>query len=159
MVWFNVRLSWNELENVDLHRHIIYQNDPLTKPDFMPVFPDPYLRHRRRQGHRRLSRHHPEPQGPSYMAIINIKMILWPCFSKTDRHYIVKGWDWAHLRELHVKLTWLDFFYLVLDDMLEGDFFVLLAELPKEKSLQVTAIKTEQCFCFLKTCTSSIKEN
>ena len=77
MVWFNVRLSWNELENVDLQRHIIYQNDPLTKPDFMPVFPDPYLRHRRRQGHRRLSRHHPEPQGPSYMAIINIKMILW----------------------------------------------------------------------------------
>ena len=88
IVGLYVRLSWNELEKVDLHRHIIYQNDPLTKPDFILVFPDPYLRPCRRQGHRRLPRHHPEPQGPSYMAIINTKMILCDLvFSKIDRHF------------------------------------------------------------------------
>ena len=70
------RLLCNELENVDLHRHIIYQNDPLTKPDFMLVFPDPYPQPRRRQGRRRLPHQHHEPQGPPYMAILYIKMIL-----------------------------------------------------------------------------------
>ena len=49
----------------------------------MLVFPDPYLQPCRRQGLRRLPRHHPEPQGPFYMSIIYIKMILWP--SRTSR--------------------------------------------------------------------------
>ena len=59
-----------------LYRHVTYQNDPLTKPDFTLVFPDPYLRPCRRQGRRRLPPHHHEPQGPSYMFILYIKMIL-----------------------------------------------------------------------------------
>ena len=54
---------WNELENVHLHRHIIYQNDPMAKPDFMAMVPDLYRRRRRRQGRRRVPRHPPEPQG------------------------------------------------------------------------------------------------
>ena len=72
------RLSGNELENVDLHRHIIYQNDPLTKPDLMVMVPDLYRRRRRRQGRRRLPRHHLEPHRPSYIDNLYIKMILSP---------------------------------------------------------------------------------
>ena len=56
-------LLWNELENIDLHRHIIYQNDPMTKPDFMVMVTDLYRRRRRRQGRRRLPCHPPDPQG------------------------------------------------------------------------------------------------
>ena len=56
-------LLLNDSENVDLHRHIIYQNDPMAKPDFMVIVPDLYRRRRRRQGRRRVPRHPPEPQG------------------------------------------------------------------------------------------------
>ena len=54
---------WNDSENVDLHRHIIYQNDPMAKPDFMVIDPDLYRRRRRRQARRRLPSLPPEPQG------------------------------------------------------------------------------------------------
>ena len=54
---------WNDSENVDLHRHIIYQNDPMAKPDFMVIVPDLYRRRRRRQARRRLPSLPPEPQG------------------------------------------------------------------------------------------------
>ena len=66
-------LLWNELENVDLYRHIIYQNDPMAKPDFVGMVPDLYRRRRRRQARRRQARrrqarrrvpcHPPDPQG------------------------------------------------------------------------------------------------
>ena len=59
---------WNELKIVDLYWHIIYQNDPMTKPDFMVMVPDLYRRRRRRQGRRRLPRHPPEPQGHLFCA-------------------------------------------------------------------------------------------
>ena len=52
-------LLLNDSENVDLHRHIIYQNDPMAKPDFMVMVPDLYRR--RRQARRRLPS---LPQGP-----------------------------------------------------------------------------------------------
>ena len=55
-------LLWNDSENVDLHRHIIYQNDPMAKPDFMVIVPDLYRRRRRRQARRRVPRHPPDPQ-------------------------------------------------------------------------------------------------
>ena len=54
---------WNDLENVDLHRHIIYQNDPMAKPNLMVMVPDLYHRRRRRQALRRLPSLPPEPQG------------------------------------------------------------------------------------------------
>ena len=47
----------------DLHRHIIYQNDPMAKPDFMGMVPDLHRRRRRRQARRRLPSLPPEPQG------------------------------------------------------------------------------------------------
>ena len=56
-------LFWYVLKHVDLYRHIIYQNDPLAKPDFMVMVPDFYRRRRRRQARRRLPRHPHEPQG------------------------------------------------------------------------------------------------
>ena len=56
------RLFWNELENADFYRHIIYQNDPMVKPDLMVMVPDLYRRRHRRQACRRLPRHHPVPQ-------------------------------------------------------------------------------------------------
>ena len=59
-------LSDNDLENVDLHRHIIYQNDPLTKPDFMVMVPDLYGRRHRRQARRCLPSHPPDPHRHLY---------------------------------------------------------------------------------------------
>ena len=53
----------NVLKYNDLHRHIIYQNDPMAKPDFMVMVPDLYRRRRRRQARRRVPRHPPDPQG------------------------------------------------------------------------------------------------
>ena len=66
----------NFLKDVDLHRHIIYQNDPMAKPDFMVIVPDVYRRRPRRQGRRGLPGHHPEPQGCYYIGVIYTKMIL-----------------------------------------------------------------------------------
>ena len=65
IVGLYVRLSWNELENVDLYRlrHVIYQNDPMAKPDFMVMVQDFYRRRRRRQARRRVPCHPPDPQG------------------------------------------------------------------------------------------------
>ena len=54
---------WNDSENVDLYRHIIYQNDPLVKPDLMVKVADLYRRRRRHQARRRGPRHPPDPQG------------------------------------------------------------------------------------------------
>ena len=36
-----VQTFWNDSEDVDLHGHIIYQNDPKAKLDFMVMVPDP----------------------------------------------------------------------------------------------------------------------
>ena len=58
-----LRQVLNLLKFDDLHGHIIYQNDPMAKPDFMVMVPDLYRRRRRYQGRRRLPRHPPEPQG------------------------------------------------------------------------------------------------
>ena len=51
------------LKRFDLHRHIMYQNDPMAKPDFMVMVPDLYRRRRRRQARRRVPPDPPEPQG------------------------------------------------------------------------------------------------
>ena len=53
-----VRLCGNGLKYADLHGHIIYQNDPLVKPDLM----DLYRRRHQRQARRRVPRHPPDPQ-------------------------------------------------------------------------------------------------
>ena len=64
---------WERVElQVFLHRHIIYQNDPVVDPDFLGMVPDLYGR---RQGHQRLPYHHHEPRGPSYITILYNKMI------------------------------------------------------------------------------------
>ena len=42
----------------------------------MQLITDPYIQPRRSQGHRRLPRYHPEPQGPSYIHNLYIKMTL-----------------------------------------------------------------------------------
>ena len=84
-------LSWNELENVDLHRHITYQNDHLPKPDFMQLLPDPYLPPCRRQGLGRLPRHHPEPQGPPYSDLSYLKKILLPYLVVVSALYQQEG--------------------------------------------------------------------
>ena len=52
----------NELKMVDLCWHVIYQNDPMAKPDFMGMVPDLSRRRRRRQARRRVPSHPPEPQ-------------------------------------------------------------------------------------------------
>ena len=52
----------NELKIVDLYGHVVYQNDPLTKPDFMGMVSDLCRRRRRRQARRRVPRHPPDPQ-------------------------------------------------------------------------------------------------
>ena len=69
------------LKCFDLHRHIIYQNDPMTKPDFMVMVPDLYRRRRRRQGHRRLPRHPPEPQGHLFCTFANGNLPIDICHS------------------------------------------------------------------------------
>ena len=33
-------LFWNLLKHVDLYRHILYQNDPMAKPEYMVMVPD-----------------------------------------------------------------------------------------------------------------------
>ena len=58
----------NVLKYNDLHRHIIYQNDPMAKPDFMVMVPDLYRRRRRHQARRGLPSHPPEPQGHLFCA-------------------------------------------------------------------------------------------
>ena len=57
-----VRLCGNGLKYADLHGHIIYQNDPLVKPDLMEKAADLYRRRRRRQARRRVPRHPNDPQ-------------------------------------------------------------------------------------------------
>ena len=57
-----LRQVLNLLKFDDLHGHIIYQNDPMAKPDFMVMVPDLYCRRRRRQARRRLYSLPPEPQ-------------------------------------------------------------------------------------------------
>ena len=90
------RLSWNELENVDLHRHIINQNDPMTKPDLMVMVPDLYRRRRRRQGRRRLPRHLPESQGRPYCDISYLKKILLPCQLRDGGFGPLSTTTWGH---------------------------------------------------------------
>ena len=58
------------LKRFDLHRHIIYQNDPMAKPDFMVMVPDLYHRRRRRQARRRVPPDPPEPQGHFLTAFL-----------------------------------------------------------------------------------------
>ena len=54
-------------QRIEIHwpteTYIIYQNDPMAKPDFMVMVPDLYRRRRRRQARRRVPRHSPDPQG------------------------------------------------------------------------------------------------
>ena len=57
--------------NYDLHRHIIYQNDPMTKPGFMVMVPDLFRWRRQHQARRRFPSHPPEPHR-------HLKMILCP---------------------------------------------------------------------------------
>ena len=58
-----VKLCGNGLKYADLHGHIIYQNDPMAKPDFIVMVPELYRRRCRRQARRRLHSLPPEPQG------------------------------------------------------------------------------------------------
>ena len=71
-VVFSIRLMYILLLSDDRHRtssstsfyrHIIYQNDPMVKPDLMVMVPDLYRRRRRRQARRRHPSLPPEPQG------------------------------------------------------------------------------------------------
>ena len=82
-------LVWNDSENVDLHRHIIYQNDPMAKPDFMVMVPDLHRRRRRRQARRRLPSLPPEPQGQLQNAFYVPKQFRNTSSTNTFPHIIL----------------------------------------------------------------------
>ena len=57
---------------------MMYQINWHAKPDLMVVVPDLYDRRCRRRRQKLARRQHPGPQGPTYMDILYIKMILMP---------------------------------------------------------------------------------
>ena len=120
----------NDSENVDLHRHFIYQNDPMAKPDFMVIVPDLYRRRRRRQARRRLPSLPPEPQGHLKNAFYVPKQLtkfanlLYMLLTITFAHLILT-WTYHILAiianrhkgtcTMHIEHSYLDIIYINMD--------------------------------------------